>query len=101
MEKVINTINDIPIATNFIRVVYGGRGNYVEFSKEQLTPFKKNFSMPWNSKWRIKHPHAFYLEYRTTDGIKIYFQKKTVSYADYKIGMFYISLQDINMKGKI
>ena len=39
----------------------------------------------------------YYTEYRSNgeSNVKLYVQKKTVSYADYKIGMCYISLDDI------
>ena len=82
------------IAYGCIRQVDGARGSYFEFSKEHLNG--DALFMPQNTRWRLKHPKVFYLEYRTkADNVKIYYQRKRVSYADYKIGMFYIAVPDL------
>jgi len=85
----------IPIATDFVRVVHGKRGSYYEFTAKHLESFRKNYSIPTNALWRRNSKHAYYIEYRTRDNVKIYYQLKTVSYADYKVGMYYISINDI------
>lgn len=78
------------IATGYNRVVIGKRGPYVEFELSQLVI--KNMSMPSSEVWRQFSSNAFYLEYRThKDYVMVYFQKRPVTYADYKISMFYIS----------
>jgi hypothetical protein len=73
------------------RVVHGGRGDYVELMKEQIL-------VKLNSKFNISLPkeideQPFYYYYLIPDERteKIYWQIKTVKYADYKIGYYYIS----------
>ena len=51
--------------------------------------------MPAEEKYRTEHPwkeRVFYVEWRTKDqsNVKVYDQKRTVDYADYKVGLFYI-----------
>jgi len=91
---VFKTRSGLPICTGFTRLVIGGRGAYLEFEKCHF--HSENLYMPDNQKWRIKHSKCYYLEYRTkTDYVKIYYQKKTVNYADYKVKKFYISPDDL------
>lgn len=73
------------------RVVHGGRGKYVELTKEQII-------VPLKSKFNSVLPdeideQPFYYYYLIPDGRieKIYWQIKTVKYTDYKIGYYYIS----------
>jgi hypothetical protein len=42
-------------------------------------------------------PHVCYAEYRSHDksDVKVYWQKKTVGYADYRVGRYYISPFDL------
>lgn len=82
------------------RIVVGERGPYLEFNHlptEQIT-VPNNQVWRHEPKWKDK---VYYFEYRTTDGIMVYFQRKTVKYADYKVGCFYISPWDvIDLNGK-
>ena len=73
------------------RVVHGGRGSYVELSKDQIRVELK-------SKFDQKIPEElsdepFYYYYLMPVGRheKIYWQCNLVSYADYKRNFFYIS----------
>lgn len=91
----IRTKNDILVATSFTRIVHGGRGNYVEFSTEEMCV--EDLHIPSDQKWRLNNGMVYYIEFRTTDNIKVYFQIKSVDYADYKAGMWYIS--PISLKG--
>lgn len=79
-------------SSGYERVVHGKRGNYIELTKEQiLVKLKSRFGqelplyVPENS--------SFYYFYLIPEGRKekIYWQIKTVKYADYKIGFYYIS----------
>ena len=96
----IYTESGEPVATSFTRLVVGERGAYLEFKKENI--IIKNINMPTDQKWRplsCRQNKAFYIEYRTNqDNIKIYYQKKTVTYADYLIDHLYIALDDIYIK---
>lgn len=88
----IFTREDIPIARDYVRVVHGQRGSYVEFSVDQMNPDR--LSIPMNTEWRIFSRDAYYVEYRC-GSVKVYFQKREVKYADYKIGMYYVAVKDI------
>jgi hypothetical protein len=81
----IATKAGIPVADSFIRIVHGGRGAYVEFDSV------KNVFVPEKEQWRHRSDKAFYEEYRTFDGVKVYHQRKPVDYADYQVGKWYIS----------
>ena len=73
------------------RVVHGGRGDYVELTKDQiLVNLKSKFNSILPDEIDEQPFYYYYLipENRTE---KIYWQIKTVKYADYKIGFYYIS----------
>lgn len=84
-------VDNTPFSTDFVRVVHGGRGNYVELTKDQilikLEP-KYNTTIPEQVS---DEPFYYYWLKPINREEKIYWQVKTVSYADYKIGYYYIS----------
>jgi len=98
-KGLILTLDMVPIATGFNRIVHGGRGDYVEFDEDQM--IKKNLFIPQDQEYRITDELVYYVEYRTLDGTKVYFQKKLVDYADYKIGKYYISPRELANFDKI
>jgi len=59
----------------------------------------ENLYIPENKKYRVWNAFCFYVEYRTVDKsyVKVYHQKKIVSYADYKIGMFYVDPNNVKI----
>jgi len=86
------------IARGYTRVVVGDYGAYVEFGSEQINRsairdrFSRNNPRPYQKYW--------WMESFDIDRIKIYEQIRTVKYADYKPGLFYISPEDLyNNKG--
>ena len=81
-ERPIKTKSGVVVASDFTRIVHGGRGAYVEFSFEQM----EHISMH-----RVHTYHYYYNEFATIDDIKVYFQLHRVKYADYIPTMFYIS----------
>ena len=94
----IKTKKGISVATDFVRIVYGERGAYMEFTKAQI--IQKNIHIPLNAKWRLSEEwkdKVYYIEYRTTDNVMVYHQKRIVGYADYKLNYFYISLEDLDI----
>ncbi len=93
----IKTKDGLTISDTFTRIVHGGRGAYVEFD------LVKSIHVPDEQQWRHRSDKAFYIEYRTLDGVKVYLQKKPVDYADYKVGKYYISpiyLEGFEVVGK-
>lgn len=82
-DLLLFTRNKLLVATGFKRVVIGGRGPYVEFEQDHLV--KEAF--------RWEQAHSYYTEYRTVDAcnVKAYHQLATVDYADYRVGLWYLS----------
>lgn len=70
------------IAKGYNRIVIGDYGASIEITKEQI----------YKNALCVKKGE----EYRYKSDCKIYFQQKRVSYADYKVGMFYISPYELN-----
>jgi hypothetical protein len=104
--EIINYINEFPnlankikfytetgllVSNGCVRVVSGGRGQYIEFNNDNIVLY--NFHIPKDKKYKLNSPFVYYHEFRSNDNanIKLYHQIKTVSYADYKIGSWYIS----------
>ena len=94
------TKGGIVVGKGYTRIVIGERGPYLEFSPEQIR--LTNCSIPEGEEKR-QGEGFFYIEYRSNDftKVKIYLQKKTVKYADYKVGMFYISPFDVLADDKV
>jgi hypothetical protein len=96
------TSNGTLIATGYTRVVIGDRGAYIEFSKKQA--IIDNMTTPPDQKWRWKDKnwtdkvYYWWLTAKDSSGIKIYFQRKLVDYADYKADMFYVSPTDVKVE---
>lgn len=102
--------NKYHIATGYIRIVYGDHGPYVEFNKGQIR---------WDEFEAIREDIGYYDIWKSYDKVKIYVQRYTVhkipnppkgkysfnnncqeGYADYKIGMVYISIDHIALDSK-
>lgn len=83
----------IPVAVGHTRIVHGGRGDYVEFDRDQMLMDNLEPMIgrcPYHGTF-----HKYFWEYRTADDVMVYEQRRTVSYADYKVGMFYIAPSDL------
>jgi hypothetical protein len=98
-DLIFYTKSNIMLAKGYIRIVIGERGPYIEFERKNFIDFSK-LQIPESQKWRLKNNNSFYIEYRSKDYVKIYFQKRVVNYADYKIGKFYISPFDLYINNK-
>ena len=82
------------IAEQYQRVVIGQRGPYVEFTKNQI--FDTSLYIPKNQLYRLSDPKVYYIEFRTVENdVKVYYQMRSVAYADYLINHFYISPLDL------
>lgn len=97
-NQIIYTINNIPICKGFKRIVIGDYGAYIEFSKEQA--YLENFIIEPGQEYRLKDCYKNnekYIWYRinSTTLTKIYYQLHSVTYADYKIGYYYVSAFDV------
>lgn len=85
----------LKVAVGYTRIVIGRRGPYIEFTQDMI--IEDSLLMPDDQKYRLTDKRVYYLEFRTIDkcNVKVYYQLRTVEYADYKIGMLYISPFDL------
>ena len=90
-KKIINSCGTI-IAVGYTRVVIGDYGAYVEFDKSQVQVNNIQSKWPGKPNRPVKY---IWLETKDKLKTKVYYQQGTVGYADYKIGMFYVDLNDI------
>lgn len=97
MESRIVTKSGLLIASSYTRTVFGGRGSYLEFGPGEI--IQDSIHIPKNCLWRFqeKYNYVYYYEYRSNDScdVMIYYQRRTVKYADYKVDMWYISTEDV------
>ncbi len=87
--------NGTKFADSYCRVVHGGRGDYIELTPEQVVPklyerfTEKEFDFT-NYSRNVEY-YYYWLVPETDLDTKVYFQLKTVAYADYKPGYLYIA----------
>lgn len=92
------TLKGTKICDSYDRIVVGDYGAFIEFSNE---PENTEFIIQHGQEYRINDPrysqNVKYIWMTIDDGsrIKIYKQKKTVSYADYLPGKFYVSVHEV------
>ena len=78
-----------PFLNSFIRIVCGAHGPYFEFSLDQcVLPLE----IKSGQEWRLNYSNVKYiwLNPKSFPEVKIYYQKKSVKYADYKPGFYYV-----------
>lgn len=86
--------NGVLICKGYTRIVIGDYGAFIEFSSEQAN--KDDFIIQPGQEYRIRDPRYSknvkynWLTIEDTE-LKIYEQKKGVTYADYRPGYYYIS----------
>jgi len=87
------------VAEEYERIVTNDFGaSYYEIKNILI----QHIHVPESKKWKLKFKDQKnqkiidYIEYRTNkDSVKIYYQLRTVDYADYKIGFYYISKKKV------
>lgn len=97
------TSTGLHVATGYIRIVMGDKGPYIEFLPDHL--ILDNLHIPEDKCWKLTpkwREKVDYIEWRTNDdaNVKVYDQLKTVDYADYKVGLQYISPFDLCVNGE-
>jgi len=101
MKRNLYFKDGVLFANGYERVVHGGRGDYIELTKDEIVvQLKSKFTqeLPKNVS---DEPFYYYWLEPIRRKEKIYWQCRTVNYADYKIGFYYISpnlLQKFNGK---
>lgn len=97
-EKLLS-VNGTPICNSYDRIAIGDYGAFIEFS-EPATEFicqpGQEYRMN-DSKYMYKVKYDW-LTVPDNSNIKIYKQKRTVTYADYKAGKYYVSVHEV-LKG--
>lgn len=89
------TLSGTLIARGYKRIVIGDYGAFVEIGPDQINA--RVLRVKPGQEYRINDPQFadrvkyHWLTANDFSGIKVYFQQKTVSYADYLPGMYYIS----------
>jgi len=79
-------------ATGYVRVVHGGRGDYVELRKNQIVvPLQSHFKQDLPKELSEEEEFFYYWLEPIGRDEKIYWQCKQVHYADYKKDFYYIS----------
>lgn len=93
------TAGETLLCNGYTRIVIGDYGAFVEISPEQIE--KGNLIIKPGQEYRINDPkysgNVKYHWLTVDDGsdCKVYFQQKTVGYADYCPGMYYISPYEV------
>lgn len=89
------------IATGYDRIVVGDYGAYIEIDKSQMV--REHVRCKPGQEFRYRSPQfkerVKYYWYTATDDsdVKIYYQQRGVTYADYKPGKFYISPDELDL----
>jgi hypothetical protein len=91
MNKISLYFKDgVLFADDYIRIVHGERGDYVELSKDQIKiDLKSHFNQSIPIELTNESFYYYWLE-PINRNEKIYWQIKTVKYADYKRDLYYI-----------
>ena len=94
----LRTMVGAVVCKGYERIVIGDYGAFVEFSETQAN--KVVYFVPPKQRFRIDSHLADRVKYEwwsINDGsdVKIYKQKREVNYADYKVGMYYVSVHEI------
>ena len=100
-DRPLRTAKGTIIADGYDRIVVGDYGAFIEFGKDRLGQDTVPFVITPGQEYRV-HDERYsrnvkYVWMTVPDGsnIKIYLQKKRVSYADYKPGKYYVSVHEV------
>lgn len=101
-DKPIYTLNGTLISEKFKRVVIGDYGAFIEFSEDDLN--SKHIVVKNGQEYRVTNPKYaekvkyIWLTVNDDSDVKLYYQKRCVTYADYKRQMFYVSPHEITQE---
>lgn len=101
-KDTLYTLSGSPISDGYDRIVVGDYGAFIEFSR---SVFSDSFIVQPGQEYRIdderysKNVKYIWLTINDGSDIKIYFQKKGVTYADYKPGRYYVSVHEVTIGG--
>lgn len=101
-ECSLYTLNRTLICNGYDRIVIGDYGAFIEFSSEHA--MSSNFIIKKGQEYRVNDERYknnvkyIWLTIDDDSDIKIYFQKRKVSYADYKPEKYYVSVHEVYNK---
>lgn len=93
------TLNNTQICNGYDRIVIGDYGAFIEFSEEHIT---SDFIIKTGQEYRVnddkykKNIKYIWLTINDGSDVKIYLQKRKVSYADYKPKKYYVSVHEVS-----
>lgn len=94
--ETLYTVKGSPICDGYDRIVIGDYGAFVEFSKSPYEfIIKPGQEYRLNDKQYSNNVKYVWLTIDDESDIKIYYQKRTVLYADYKPRKFYVSVHEV------
>lgn len=92
------TMNGSKVCNGYDRIVIGDYGAFIEFSQEHMASkfvIKKGQEYRVNDEKYKNNVKYIWLTINDRSDIKIYYQKKKVSYADYKPNKYYVSVHEV------
>lgn len=97
-EQPLFTTQETKVASGYSRVVIGDYGAFLEISPKQI--LSTNIKCEIGQEYRFEPRYREQVKYLWLTAIdyshcKIYQQLRTVSYADYRPGMFYVSPYEV------
>ena len=95
----LKTVKGTLICNSYDRIVIGDYGAFIEYSEpagEYICKPGQEYRMQ-DSRYKYKVKYDW-LTTKDSSDIKIYKQKHTVTYADYKVGKYYVSVHEV-MRG--
>ena len=98
--KTLYTLKHTPVCNGYDRIVVGDYGAFIEFSEDAIA---SDFVIENGQEYRVndkKYSKSVkYVWLTTKDGshIKIYLQKRKVTYADYRPHKYYIRVHEVTL----
>lgn len=93
-SKGIFDLRGAKISNGYDRIVVGDYGAFIEINSTDIC--KENIVVLSGQEFRLDPDfNGKYLWYTTNGSVKIYYQVRTVKYADYKVGFYYVSPTEI------
>jgi hypothetical protein len=86
------------ILSGFHRIVIGAHGAYIEFSAEH---FVRSMNITKGEEWRLDSKYKVkYLHMNPVgmEDLKVYKQTRTVNYADYRPGYYYVDFWEVELR---
>jgi len=97
--NILDLNTNIKIANGYERIIIGDYGIYLEINSDQIE--FNNIYIKQNQGWRVnseKFKSVKYYWYEVAkNSAKIYYQIGLVKYADYKIGYYYVSPDEVRL----